>query len=61
MDTVSTLLILSGLALHFGWSTETAKLVFLLLFIYLANPTITHVLVRAALKAGLKPVTGGKS
>lgn len=57
MDTVGTLLILSGLALHHGFSLVSGKLLFLLVFIYLANPTITHVLVRAALKSGLEPWT----
>jgi len=58
MDTTGALLLLSGLALQYGLSPVTAKLIFLLLFLYLANPTMTHVLVRAAIKSGLKPWTG---
>lgn len=57
-DTIGTLFVLSGLALHFGISLLTAKIVFIFLFIHIANPTITHVLVRAAYRAKLKPWSG---
>ncbi|MDP3919470.1 MAG: monovalent cation/H(+) antiporter subunit G [Candidatus Omnitrophota bacterium] len=56
-DTLGTLMILTGIAGIVGFGTACVKLVFLFLFIYLANPTVTHVLVRAALKSGLKPWT----
>jgi multicomponent Na+:H+ antiporter subunit G len=56
-DTLGTLLILGGLALNFGFQFTTAKLILVILFIYIANPAITHILVRAALRAGLKPWT----
>jgi len=54
-DTLGTLLVLGGLVAFYGISLITAKLLFLLLFVYIANPTVTHVLVRAAVKSGLKP------
>ena len=57
VDTLGSLLVLGGLAFCYGASIVTAKLIFLLIFIYLANPTITHVLVRAAVRAGLEPWT----
>jgi len=56
-DTLGTLLILSGLVLHHGASIVSAKLFFIIVFIYIANPTITHVLFRAAVRSGLKPWT----
>ena len=57
VDTLGTLLILGGLVLHYGFSLISAKLILILIFIYIANPTITHILVRAAMKSGLKPWT----
>jgi len=56
-DTLGTLLLLSGLALAHGLSITAVKLCFVVLFVYLANPTITHILVRAALLVGLVPWT----
>ena len=50
LDTLGTLLILGGLSIHYGFSIITAKLLVILVFLYLANPTITHVLVRAAVR-----------
>ena len=57
-DTVGTLMILIGVAGLTGFGNVSVKLLFLFLFVYIANPTVTHVLVRAALKSGLKPWTG---
>jgi len=57
LDTLGTLLILGGLVLSYGFSLTSAKLFFLLLFIYVANPTVTHVFMRAAMRSGLKPWT----
>jgi len=54
-ETLGALLILSGLGCSYGFSLITAKLFFILIFIYVANPTMTHVFVRAALRTGLKP------
>jgi len=56
-DTLGTLLVLGGIALQYGASLLTAKLLFVVIFVYIANPTVTHVLVRAALRSGLKPWT----
>lgn len=56
-DTLGTLLVLGGLVVYYGFSLISAKLVFILLFFYIANPTVTHVLVRAARRAGLTPWT----
>lgn len=56
-DTLGTLLILNGLIIQYGLSVITAKIIFLFVFIYLANPAVTHVLLRAALRSGLQPWT----
>lgn len=56
-DTLASFLILFGLVFHFGFSIITLKLIFIVVFINVANPTITHVLFRAALRSGLKPWT----
>jgi multicomponent Na+:H+ antiporter subunit G len=44
---------------HFFQYSETllvpAKLAFLIFFIFIANPTATHALMKAAYKTGLKP------
>ncbi|MBN1687598.1 MAG: monovalent cation/H(+) antiporter subunit G [Candidatus Omnitrophica bacterium] len=57
VDTLGTLVLILGVMFQFGISIITAKLAFILIFIYLANPTITHVLMRAALRSGLEPWT----
>jgi len=54
-DTLGTLLILGGFTIYFGLTLLTAKIILLFIFVYVANPTITHVLVRAALRSGLAP------
>ena len=53
VDTLGNLLILGGLCFFYGFSIISAKLIILLILIYIANPTVTHVLVRAALRSGL--------
>lgn len=61
-DTLGTLLILLGTIFYYGWSLIAAKLVIILVFIYIANPTVTHILVRAAMRSGLPawPKTQGE-
>jgi len=53
------LIILGALIYHFFQYPETplvpAKLAFLIFFIFMANPTATHALMKAAYKTGLKP------
>jgi len=56
-DTLGTFLLLAGLVFHYGISITSAKILLIVLFIQLANPTITHVLFRAAWRSGLKPWT----
>ena len=59
-DTLGGGLIILGAAIyHFFQYPETplvpAKLAFLIFFIFIANPTATHALMKAAYKTGLKP------
>jgi len=54
-ETLGMLLSFLGLALYEGFSLTSVKLIFIVVFILLANPTGTHVISRAAYRAGLKP------
>lgn len=56
-DTLGVALMLGGLALQEGLTLTTAKILLILAFIALANPTATHALGRSALLGGLKPWT----
>lgn len=54
-DTLGAGLVLTGLMLHAGLSLATAKLVMILLFLWITGPTATHALAKAALASGLTP------
>jgi multicomponent Na+:H+ antiporter subunit G len=59
-DTLGGGLIILGLALyHFFHYPQTVlipvKLLFLMMFIFIANPTATHGIMKAAYKTGVKP------
>ncbi|MBU0755833.1 MAG: monovalent cation/H(+) antiporter subunit G [Planctomycetes bacterium] len=62
-DTLSTVLMLSGLALynlsHFSGETflVSAKIIFIAVFIFMASPTATHAIIDAGYESGLKPWT----
>jgi len=60
-ETLGTILVLSGLAVYNGWELSTAKILFILLFALIANPTATHAIARAALRTGLQPWTRQKT
>lgn len=53
------LIILGSLIYHFfqysGTPLVPAKLLFLIVFIFIANPTATHALMKAAYQIGIKP------
>ncbi len=53
-DTLGQSLILLGLMLQTGFSFTSLKIVLILGFIAIANPTATHAVVRAAYAAGVK-------
>ena len=54
-ETLGIMLVIFGLMLIEGFSLNSAKLFFALIFVFLTNPTGTHALTNAALKSGLKP------
>jgi multicomponent Na+:H+ antiporter subunit G len=59
-DTLGGGLVILGAAIyHFFQYPETllvpAKLAFLIFFIFIANPTATHAIMKAAYKTGVKP------
>ena len=56
-DTLGVGLVLFALALHQGLTIEAVKTLLILVLLYHLNPVICHALVRAALRAGLKPWT----
>jgi multicomponent Na+:H+ antiporter subunit G len=56
-DTLGVGLMVLGLALQQPVLHHALKMLLLLLFVALANPTATHALGRAALRAGLEPWT----
>ncbi|MGH8579729.1 MAG: monovalent cation/H(+) antiporter subunit G [Gammaproteobacteria bacterium] len=57
-DTLTVMLVVSGLVLHAGLSLISTKLILILFFILFTTPTATHALAKAALHGGLKPVVG---
>ncbi len=54
-DTLGALLILVGLMLLAGLSLALAKLLFILAFLWMASPTATHALAKAARHGGVLP------
>jgi multicomponent Na+:H+ antiporter subunit G len=54
-ETLGVVLTVSALALAAGPSLLAAKLLLVAVFLFLANPTSTHAIARAALQTGLRP------
>jgi multicomponent Na+:H+ antiporter subunit G len=54
-DTLGIMLTLAGLAVYNGLELSTVKIVIIILFVMLANPTATHAIARAAIRTGLVP------
>jgi len=54
-DTLGVALSILGLIFYEGCSLISLKLFFILVFIFLANPTATHAIARAAFRRGIKP------
>ena len=59
-ETLGTILLLAGLAVYNGWELSTAKIVLILVFVLVANPTATHAISQTALHCGLQPWTRKK-
>jgi multicomponent Na+:H+ antiporter subunit G len=49
------MLVLTGLIVYEGWTLNSAKMLIILAFVALTNPTATHALARAAFLFGVKP------
>ena len=56
-ETLGSILVLVGLAVYNGWELSTFKILFVMVFVLIANPTATHAISRAALRSGLAPWT----
>jgi multicomponent Na+:H+ antiporter subunit G len=54
-DTLGAVLSLAAVALVFGADTATVKAVFLVVFMFLTNPTAAHAIARAAYDQGIEP------
>ncbi|MEE2707735.1 MAG: monovalent cation/H(+) antiporter subunit G [Planctomycetota bacterium] len=54
-DSLGALFVLSGLAVYEGFSTNLAKILVVLVLLYLLNPVIAHATVRSAYRSGLQP------
>jgi multicomponent Na+:H+ antiporter subunit G len=54
-DTLGLMLVLAGLAIHEGFTINSAKLAVALVFVVLTSPVGTHALTRAAYQSGLRP------
>ncbi len=55
-ETLSTPLLLVGLMLHMEWSLDTVKVLMIMIFVLITNPTATHSMAKAALHGGLRPI-----
>jgi len=54
-DTLAVFLSLLGLGIYEGFSLTSLKIVFIAVFMFLAQPTATHAISRAGFRSGLKP------
>lgn len=54
-ETLGAMLVLAGLAIYNGFALVSLKLLLIVVFVALANPTATHAISRAALRSGLEP------
>ena len=59
-DTMAVLLSLVGLSIYEGLSLTSLKLIFIAVFMFLAQPTATHAISRAAMRCGQEPWLRGK-
>lgn len=59
-DTLGQALVLLGLVVTAGATFVSVKLAFIILFVFVFNPTATHALARGAWVSGIRPWTGQK-
>ena len=53
-ETLGAILVLAGLAVYNGLELSTFKILFILFFVLIANPTATHAISQTALHCGLQ-------
>ena len=58
-ETLGAVLVLAAVAIAFEGTLSTLKVVLLLLFMFLTNPTAAHAIVRAAAEQDIEPWTDG--
>ena len=58
-DTLAALFSLIGLSVYEGFSITSVKIVLTAVFLFLAQPTATHAISRAAFRCNVKPLIGG--
>ena len=56
-DTLAVLYSLIGLAIYNGFDITSAKIIFIAVFMFLAQPTATHAISRAAFGCNVQPWT----
>ncbi len=56
-ETLGAILMLLGLAIYGGAALSSLKVLLILVFVAVANPTATHAVLNAALCSGLEPWT----
>jgi len=56
-DSIATILIISGLLLQTSLDLNTAKLMFILVFLMITSPTASHALAKSARHGGLLTLT----
>jgi multicomponent Na+:H+ antiporter subunit G len=55
VDTLAIMLVILGLVVYEGFTLNSVKLIFIIIFVALTNPTATNALTRAAYRFGLRP------
>ena len=58
-ETLGSVLVLCGLALHNGANLASVKILLILVIIFITNPTATHALTRSAFRSGVAIWKGG--
>lgn len=54
-DTLGTFLFILGFMMECGLTLQSAKLFFIVLFVYLTAPVASHLLAKSAYRSGIKP------
>ena len=55
-ETLASPLLLTGLILQMDWSLDTVKVLMIMVFVLITNPTASHSMAKAALHGGLRPL-----